>query len=189
MKTKKTALFLTTALAISMLAIPAQAASVTTAGSAGTTPVTVTAAATTFDVTVPTDIPLKVNADGSVTTPSNVKLVNNSGGPVKVSKISLKNGTWKLTDYNKGDRAKLAADGVDSKKLGLSLTAGGNAVVSSKDGDQDPTMDSTKWIVKGKGSDTNELPVTVGAIASAVSAEITTGETAASVVFTLAWNN
>lgn len=154
----------------------------------GSTPVTLTAAASTFNVTVPTSIPLVVGADSKVTSPSNVKIINNSAGPVKVAAIAMNDGTWTMTDYNGGDRSKLAAEKVGSNKLGLSLTAGGNTVASSKNGCQSPAIDSTKWRITGKNTGNNGLPITVGAIASAVSTKIENAVTAANVVFTVAWD-
>lgn len=154
----------------------------------GSTPVTLTAAASTFNVTVPTSIPLVVGADSKVTSPSDVKIVNNSAGPVKVTAIAMNDGAWTMADYNGGDRSKLAAEKVGSNKLGLSLTAGGNTVASSKNGSQSPAIDSTKWRITGKNTGNNELPVTVGAVASAVSTKIENAVTAANVVFTVAWD-
>ena len=154
----------------------------------GNTPVTLTAAAATFNVTVPTSIPLVVGADSKVTSPSDVKIINNSAGPVKVTAIAMNDGVWTMTDYNGGDRSKLAAEKVGSNKLGLSLTAGGNTVASSKNGSQTPAIDSTKWRITGKNTGKNELPITVGAIASAVSTKIENAVTAANVVFTVAWD-
>ena len=149
----------------------------------GNTPITVTADASTFSVTVPTSIPLVINADGSVTAPTDVKIVNGSAGSVQVSSIAMNDGDWTLTDYNSGNRSKLAEAKVDSKKLGLSLTAAGNAASTSKDGSQTPSIDVSKWTMAG-GS---ELPITVGAIATASSAKSASEVTAANVVFTLAW--
>lgn len=154
----------------------------------GSTPVTLTAAASTFNVTVPTSIPLVVGADSKVTSPSDVKIINNSAGPVKVTAIAMNDGVWTMTDYNGGDRSKLAAEKVGSNKLGLSLTAGGNTVASSKNGSQSPAIDSTKWRITGKNTGNNGLPITVGAIASAVSTKIENAVTAANVVFTVAWD-
>ena len=154
----------------------------------GNTPVTLTAAASTFNVTVPTSIPLVVGADSKVTSPSDVKIINNSAGPVKVTAIAMNDGVWTMTDYNGGDRSKLAAEKVGSNKLGLSLTAGGNTVASSKNGSQSPAIDSTKWRITGKNTGNNGLPITVGAIASAVSTKIENAVTAANVVFTVAWD-
>ena len=154
----------------------------------GSTPVTLTAAASIFNVTVPTSIPLVVGADSKVTSPSDVKIINNSAGPVQVTAIAMNDGVWTMTDYNGGDRSKLAAEKVGSNKLGLSLTAGGNTVASSKNGSQSPAIDSTKWRITGKNTGNNDLPITVGEIASAVSTKIENAVTAANVVFTVAWD-
>lgn len=154
----------------------------------GSTPVTLTAEASTFSVTVPTNIPLVAGADSKVTSPSDVKIINNSAGPVKVTAIAMNNGAWTMTDYNGGDRSKLAAEKVGCNKLGLSLTADGNTVASSKDGSQSLSIDSSKWRITGKNTGDYELLITVGAIASAVSDKIENSVTAANVVFTVAWD-
>lgn len=99
----------------------------------------------------------------------------------------MNNGDWSMTDYNGGNRSKLAASLVDSKKLGLALTAAGNTVASNKDGNQTPTIDSSKWKIAGKDSGNSELPISVGAIASSVSKNIDSAVTAANVIFTVAW--
>ena len=189
MKLKRTAsLLMSSALIASALGMSAFAANDVSAPGAGTTPVTVTAEASTFNVTVPTAIPLAVKADGTVTVPENVEIINNSSGPVKVTSVAMNNSAWSMTDYNGGDRSKLAAEKVGSNKLGLSLTAGGNTVASSKNGSQSPAIDSTKWRITGKNTGNNDLPITVGAIASAVSTKIENAVTAANVVFTVAWD-
>ena len=121
--------------------------------------------------------------------------MNASAGKVKVSNITAADGSWTLVDYNNGNRADLAKDKVDAKKLGLSLTAGGNAVTSL--GSNALTkVDSTKWVVDG--ADINgdgsivvkDLPITVGAIATAVSTPDTfEGDNAAAkIVFTVGWD-
>lgn len=197
MKTKKAPLFLSMALAASLMAVPAYAADTPlNAPGESETPVTIEAEATTFSVTVPTDIPLLVKADGTVGVPTDLKIVNMSAGKVKVSNITAADGSWTLVDYHNGNRADLARDKVDAKKLGLSLTAGGSAVTST--GPNTLTkVDSTKWVVDG--ADINgdgsivvkDLPITVGAIATAVSQAATFDgdQAAAKVVFTLAWDN
>lgn len=189
MKLKRTAsLLMSSALIASALGMSAFAANDVSAPGAGTTPVTVTAEASTFNVTVPTAIPLAVKADGSVTVPENVEIINNSSGPVKVTSVAMNNSAWSMTDYNGGDRAKLAAAKVGSKKLGLSLTAKNEAEASNKDGNQ--AFSPTKWLMQGKdgGTANAKLPITVGAIATANDTAISVAETAANVVFTLAWD-
>ena len=189
MKLKRTAsLLMSSALIASALGMSAFAANDVSAPGAGTTPVTVTAEASTFNVTVPTAIPLAVKADGTVTVPENVEIINNSSGPVKVTSVAMNNSAWSMTDYNGGDRAKLAAAKVGSKKLGLSLTAKNEAEASNKDGNQ--TFSPAKWLMQGKdgGTANAKLPITVGAIATANDTAISVAETAANVIFTLAWD-
>ena len=189
MKLKRTAsLLMSSALIASALGMSAFAANDVSAPGAGTTPVTVTAEASTFNVTVPTAIPLAVKADGTVTVPENVEIINNSSGPVKVTSVAMNNSAWSMTDYNGGSRAKIAAEKVGSKKLGLSLTAKNEAEASSKDGNQ--TFSPTKWLMQAKdgGTANAKLPITVGAIATANDTAISVAETAANVIFTLAWD-
>lgn len=189
MKLKRTAsLLMSSALIASALGMSAFAANDVSAPGAGTTPVTVTAEASTFNVTVPTAIPLAVKADGTVTVPENVEIINNSSGPVKVTSVAMNNSAWSMTDYNGGSRAKIAAEKVGSKKLGLSLTAKNEAEASNKDGNQ--TFSPTKWLMQGKdgGAANAKLPITVGAIATANDTAISVAETAANVIFTLAWD-
>ena len=189
MKLKRTAsLLMSSALIASALGMSAFAANDVSAPGAGTTPVTVTAEASTFNVTVPTAIPLAVKADGTVTVPENVEIINNSSGPVKVTSVAMNNSAWSMTDYNGGSRAKIAAEKVGSKKLGLSLTAKNEAEASNKDGNQ--TFSPTKWLMQGKdgGAANAKLSITVGAIATANDTAISVAETAANVIFTLAWD-
>lgn len=189
MKLKRTAsLLMSSALIASALGMSAFAANDVSAPGAGTTPVTVTAEASTFNVTVPTAIPLTVKADGTVTVPENVEIINNSSGPVKVTSVAMNNSAWSMTDYNGGDRAKIAAEKVGSKKLGLSLTAKGEKEASNTDGNQ--SFAPSQWLMQGKdgGADNAKLPITVGAIATANDTAISVAETAANVIFTLAWD-
>lgn len=169
------------------LATPAFAAGV---GEGQETPITVTAEAAIFNVSVPTVIALAANANAEVICPTGdaVKITNQSPAPIKVTQIAMNDGAWTLADYNGGDRSKLAAEKVDSNKLGLALTANGNTAATSTTGNQTPTIDSSKWSVSGAGSGASELPISVDAIASAVSATISAAQTAAKVIFTMAWD-
>lgn len=169
------------------LAMPAFAAGV---GEGQETPITVTAEAAIFNVSVPTVIALAANANAEVICPTGdaVKITNQSPAPIKVTQIAMNDGAWTLADYNGGDRSKLAAEKVDSNKLGLALTANGNTAATSTTGNQTPTIDSSKWSVSGTGSGASELPISVDAIASAVSATISAAQTAAKVIFTMAWD-
>lgn len=150
------------------------------------TPVNLTASASTFSVTVPTSIAITVNADGSVTCPdsSAVQISNSSAGPVKVTNIRMNNGTWGLVSYNGGNRSGVAAAGVDSNKLGFKLEANGDTAATSKDGSQDLSHTESKWVINGGSA----LSITTSAIASAVSQSTSQAETAATLIFTIAWN-
>ena len=187
----KKLLSLALALCLSMaLGVPAFAANITAAGSTGSTPVTLTADAATFSVTVPTSIAIKVNADASVTCPSAsaVRITNNSSGAVKVSKIEMTNGAWSLVSYDGGNRAaSLANQPIDSKLLGFQLTANSDNAATATDGAQTLTHDASKWVISPSAS----LEIATAAIATAVSESITAGDnvTAANVVFTIGWND
>lgn len=179
MRCKKiVALCLSAALAAAML-VPAYAA-VTTPGGTGETTVQLTADAATFDVTVPTTIAIKVNADGTVTCPSNVEISNNSTAGVKVTKIEMNNGDWSLVSYN----TDFAHEKVDTHKLGFQMQAGSDTVATSTDGNQTLTHNEADWTMAAKG---DKVTVTCDAKASAVSAAIADGATAATIVFTIGW--
>lgn len=168
------------------LCVPAFAeeGKVNTVGGSGTTKVEMTAEAAAFSVTVPTSLAFKVNADGSVTVPNNVELVNNSTAAVKVTNIEMKNGTWKLVSFD----TNFAKEKVDSKKLAITMTANGDTVTTANvAGDtQTFTYDAAKWTMDQKGA---TLPLTFAAKASAVSATTSSSETAASIIFTIGWDS
>ncbi len=175
------AVFLMAACAVSA------SAAVTTDGGTGETVVQLDAAAATFSVTVSTSIAITVNVDGTVTCPdaSAVEIVNNSTAAVKVTDVSMKNGTWFLVSYAGTD---WPTQKVDSKKLGFQMTCNGNTVATTTDGNQALTtgFDATKWVMAQKGA---KLNVTCAAKASALSSAIAEADkvNAASIVFTVAW--
>lgn len=64
-------------------------------------PAKVTAEAAQFSVTVPAILPIDVSADGTVSTADDVKIVNNSASPVKVTKVSVEAiNEWELAEFN-----------------------------------------------------------------------------------------
>ena len=76
-------LSLTCALALAVPAFAEQSAGLDTES---TLPVTISAAATTFDVTVPTSFPTSVDpGTGETTNPDDVVITNNSSAPIYVS--------------------------------------------------------------------------------------------------------
>lgn len=81
-------------------------------------PAKVTAEAAQFSVTVPAILPIDVNADGAVTTADDVKIVNNSASPVKVTKVSVEAiNDWQLAEFD-SDFTRMR---VNEKKFGLQL--------------------------------------------------------------------
>ncbi len=87
-------------------------------GSTGSVPTVVNQEATMFNVTVPTSLPISVDSKGIVTKASNVKIINNSFGPVVISDIRLdSNIEWYIDDYNK----KFISEKVGEKKFGISI--------------------------------------------------------------------
>ena len=165
------------------LAAPAAAADVGTSGSTGAVPVTISAEATTFSVTVPTSIPLNVDANAAVTCANNLKIINNSAGPVEVTGISVQNSAWSIVSFNGGNRSSLASEKVNSNKLGLALKpSGGTQIATTTNDTQDLTLPEDQWVIPAGGN----LPFECAGIATAVSASASNVE-AAKVVFTLAW--
>ena len=116
---KNTKKIISLVLAICMLAslaaISASAANtVDASGGTGTSSVTLSStadgslggdpAATKMSVTVPTVLPIAVGTDGTVSTATDAKIVNNSFGAVKVANVSIEAAQgWNLTAF--GDKA------------------------------------------------------------------------------------
>jgi len=134
---KNTKKIISLVLAICMLAslaISASAANtVDASGGTGTSSVTLSStadgsiggdpAATKMSVTVPTVLPIAVGTDGTVSTATDAKIVNNSFGAVKVANVSIEAAQgWNLTAF--GDKATLAKEKVDSNKFGFQIALG-----------------------------------------------------------------
>lgn len=167
-------------LALSVSAFAAETQTVTSDGGTATTTVTLSADAAIFNVTVPTAIAINVNADGSVTCPSDVKIINNSTAAVKVSAIEMRKGTWSLVPFT----TDMSVERVDANKLGFSMTAGGNTAKTTSSADnQALTHTASSWTIEKAAN----LPIQCSAVASAVSRATSSSTTAASIVFTLTW--
>ena len=134
---KNTKKIISLVLAICMLAslaISASAANtVDASGGTGTSSVTLSStadgsiggdpAATKMSVTVPTVLPIAVGTDGTVSTATDAKIVNNSFGAVKVNSVSIEAAQgWSLAAF--GDKASLAHEKVNSNKFGFSICLG-----------------------------------------------------------------
>lgn len=82
---------------------PVSAEEIETSNGSGTTAVYATMEAAQFSVTVPTSISVYVDKDGNVTFPDNIEIVNNSAGPVEISRIDITGANgWTKTDDTSG---------------------------------------------------------------------------------------
>ena len=134
---KNTKKIISLVLAICMLAslaISASAANtVDASGGTGTSSVTLSStadgsiggdpAATKMSVVVPTVLPVAVGTDGTVSTATDAKIINNSFGAVKVANISIEAAQgWSLAAF--GSKDTLAHEKVNSNKFGFSISLG-----------------------------------------------------------------
>lgn len=149
-----------------------------------TIPVKLTADEPTLSVTLPTSIPMQLKADGTVVCPTDLKIINNSSGPVEVSAITVKETDWGLTDYNGGSRSLLSAVSIGSKKIGICFTARGGSAATTTSGTQNLSYTKARWVIAGGNS---ALPIDCAAIASASKDNETT--TMGSVVFMIGWSS
>ena len=196
---------LSMALAVCMLcslaAFASAESSVNTSGGAGESSVTLSStvdgsiggepAATRMSVTVPTVLPIAVGTDGSVSTATDAKIVNNSYGAVKVTSASIQTvGGWSLTAF--GDKATLAHEKVDSNKLGFRLSIGGGAQKQT-DGSNPERQTLIDGAVEGcfmsgcGDASANFAAISYDAIVTPVS-EAVTNAAVASVLFIVEWD-
>ena len=161
-------------LALSMITtIPAFAVDIT--DGTGTSEVQVDAEATQFSITVPSILPISVDAKGNRTVATDAKILNNSYGPVLVieAEVQTKNG-WMLVD----ETHNFAKDKVNTKNLRAMLqeaTAAADGAVVIKRAD---------WpSIPGGGG---ELPLAYDVEVSAQRQALT--EEVAQVVFTVDWD-
>ena len=158
----------------------------TTDGSLGGTP-----AATKMSVTVPTVLPIAVGTDGTVSVATDAVITNNSYGAVKVETVSIEAGRgWYLTAF--GDKSTLAAEKVNSNKLGFSLTLGNGAqkiTNTSNTAEQTLINGATAGcFMTGVGDTTgNKVAIKYDAIVTPVS-EAVTNTAIASVLFVIQWD-
>ena len=165
---------------IASLAISASAANtVDASGGTGTSSVTLSStadgsiggdpAATKMSVTVPTVLPIAVGTDGTVSTATDAKIVNNSFGAVKVNSVSIEAAQgWSLAAF--GDKATLAHEKVNANKQTL-LDSAVEGCYMSGVGD----------------TSANSIGIAYDAIVTPVS-EAVTNTAIASVLFIIAWD-
>ena len=79
----------TTAFAADLSAFDGAGVKIDATDGAGEVPVKLYAEGTTFSVTVPTSLPVSVDANGAVTVATDAKIINNSFGAVKVTDLKV----------------------------------------------------------------------------------------------------
>ena len=90
---------------------------------------------TKLNVTVPTTLPLAMSDEGTVVTATDCKITNFSYGAVRVKSVTISAAAnWHLTKF--GDKSLLAAEKVDSNKLGFALAIGGGKQVQTATNEQ-----------------------------------------------------
>ena len=148
-------------------------------------------AATKMSVTVPTVLPVAVGTDGTVSTATDAKIINNSYGAVKVANVSIEAAQgWNLTAF--GDKATLAKEKVDSNKFGFQIALGNGAaqITDNKNASKQTLLDTAieGCFMSGVGDQTaNSVEVAYDAIVTPVS-EAITNTSIASVLFVIAWD-
>ena len=199
---KKTISLILAICMIASLAISASAANtVDASGGTGTSSVTLSStadgsiggdpAATKMSVTVPTVLPIAVGTDGTVSTATDAKIVNNSFGAVKVASVNIEAAQgWALTAF--GDKDTLAHEKVNSNKFGFQIALGNGAaqITDNKNASKQTLLDAAieGCYMSGAGDQTaNSVEVTYDAIVTPVS-EAITNTSIASVLFVIAWD-
>ena len=199
---KKTISLILAICMIASLAISASAANtVDASGGTGTSSVTLSStadgslggdpAATKMSVTVPTVIPIAVGTDGTVSTATDAKIVNNSFGAVKVDSVSIEAAQgWNLTAF--GDKATLAKEKVDSNKFGFQIALGNGEkkLTDNKNASKQTLLDAAVegCFMSGVGdTSANTVTITYDAIVTPVS-EAVTNTAIASILFIIAWD-
>ena len=148
-------------------------------------------AATKMSVTVPTVLPIAVGTDGTVSTATDAKIVNNSFGAVKVANVSIEAAQgWSLAAF--GDKATLAHEKVNANKFGFSLCLGDGEKKLTDDKNASKQTLLTDAIngcfMSGVGdTSANSIGIAYDAIVTPVS-EAVTNTAIASVLFIIAWD-
>ena len=200
--TKKIVSLILAVCMIASLAISASAANtVDASGGTRTSSVTLSStadgsiggdpAATKMSVTVPTVLPIAVGTDGTVSTATDAKIVNNSFGAVKVANVSIEAAQgWSLAAF--GSKDTLAHEKVNSNKFGVQLAIGGGAAAATdnKNASKQTLLDTAieGCYMSGVGdTSANSIGITYDAIVSPVS-EAVVNASVASVLFVICWD-
>ena len=199
--TKKIVSLILAVCMIASLAISASAANtVDASGGTGTSSVTLSStadgsiggdpAATKMSVVVPTVLPIAVGTDGTVSTATDAKIVNNSFGAVKVNSVSIEAAQgWSLAAF--GSKDTLAHEKVNSNKFGFQLAIGGAAAATDNKNASKQTLLGNAvegCFMSGVGdTSANSIGISYDAIVTPVS-EAITNTAIASVLFIIAWD-
>lgn len=185
------------------LAVCASAAEIDTSGGSGTTPVSLTTTnggiggggdgditPTKLNVTVPTTLPLAMSDEGTVVTATDCKIINFSYGAVRVKSVTISAAAnWHLTKF--GDKSLLAAEKVDSNKLGFALAIGGGKQVQTATNEQTQALITAPvdgCYMTGVGDLTgNTAKIDYAAIVTPLSNTMKNA-TVANVVFVIEWD-
>ena len=202
---KNTKKIISLILAICLMASLATGASaantVDASGGTGTSSVTLSSttdgslrgdpAATKMSVTVPTVLPIAVGTDGTVSTATDAKIVNNSFGAVKVNSVSIEAAQgWSLAAF--GSKDTLAHEKVNSNKFGFQIALGDGAaqLTDNKNASKQTLLTDAieGCFMSGVGDQAaNSIGITYDAIVTPVS-EAVTNTAIASVLFIIAWD-
>ena len=199
--TKKIVSLILAVCMIASLAISASAANtVDASGGTGTSSVTLSStadgsiggdpAATKMSVVVPTVLPIAVGTDGTVSTATDAKIVNNSFGAVKVNSVSIEAAQgWSLAAF--GSKDTLAHEKVNSNKFGFQLAIGGAAAATDNKNASKQTLLGNAvegCFMSGVGdTSANSIGISYDAIVTPVSGAVT-NTAIASVLFIIAWD-
>ena len=136
-------------------------------------------------------LPVAVGTDGTVSTATDAKIINNSYGAVKVANVSIEAAQgWNLTAF--GDKATLAKEKVDSNKFGFQIALGNGEkkLTDNKNASKQTLLDTAVegCYMSGVGdTSANTVAIAYDAIVTPVS-EAVTNTAIASVLFIIAWD-
>ena len=163
------------------LCLSAAAADIYEPDDAAQVPVTLTVTPATFNVTVPTYLPISVDGYGDVTTASNVKIINNGHGSVKVTNMTVTpTGGWSIVSYDDTD---MTYERVGTKKIALWI----NGEYTQEDGSISFHAGNFPVISGVNTSASDELDIIYDAMVPAQTNALMS-VTAATVIFTIGWN-
>ena len=145
---------------------------------------------TKLNVTVPTTLPLAMSDEGTVVTATDCKITNFSYGAVRVKSVTISAAAnWHLTKF--GDKSLLAAEKVDSNKLGFALAIGGGKQVQTATNEQTQALITAPvdgCYMTGVGDLTgNTAKIDYAAIVTPLSNTMKNA-TVANVVFVIEWD-